>query len=388
MELPVEQQIFDQLGKANKVLVALPENMTADQVAAGLALALFLKKMDKDVELAGSGTLAGNLNFLPGVQTFKADISGGKSLVVSVDTSVKKLDEISYQSAGDKVSIYLKPKDGVFTQEDLSFSTDKFPVDVIVAVGAKSLESFGKLFERHADLFFETPKINIDNKAGNEYFGAINLVDINSSSVSEILGSLFEKYETLLVDEDIATCLLTGIITQTHSFQHVQTTPQAFVKASELIALGGRQQEVIKHIYKTKPLPLLKLWGRALARLKVMEQNSLAYSMLGTSDFEKAQSSPEDLMAVLKEMIDSIESYKTMAIIAELPGGGCRILAAVHSQLNGQDFLENLGSGKISEFNSGLYKVIDVTLELATLAEAENKFVEAVKNLLQTATPT
>ena len=149
------------------------------------------------------------------------------------------------------------------------------------------MEDLGSLNEHNADLFFETPKINVDNKAENEYFGAINLVDVTATSVAEILAGLLQEYEAQLLDEDILLpCLLTGIISKTQSFQHVQTTPRAFLKASELVALeGGRQQEIIKNIYKTKPLSLLKLWGRALARMKIQEDIKAIHSVPTGVDF-------------------------------------------------------------------------------------------------------
>ena len=167
----------------------------------------------------------------------------------------------------------------------MSFSAEKFPVDLIFVLGAKSLEDLGGLYEQNTDLFFETPKINIDNRAENEYFGQINLVDITVTSAAEILAELLQKYEEQLMDQDIATCLLLGIISSTRSFQHVQTTPKAFLKASELVALGARQQEIIKNIYKTKSLPLLKLWGRALARMKILEDEKIVYSILSSDGF-------------------------------------------------------------------------------------------------------
>ena len=380
MENNITKQIFDTLNKANKVLIALPEKTTADALASALALRLFLQKMGKDAGVAYSGILPENLGFLPSVSQIKSDISGGKSLVLVVNTSVKKLEELSYQTEADKVNIYLKSKDGNFTEADISFAQDKFPLDAIIALGGKSLESFGQLFERHADLFFETPKINIDNKPGNEYFGAINLVDINATSLAEMLTLMLGQYEQQLIDEDIATCLLTGIITQTHSFQHVQTTPQSFLRASELVALGGRQQEVVKNLYKTKSLSLLKLWGRALARLKVLEAGRAVYSVLNLLDFEKAGSSAEDLPLVLLEFLNSMESFKIVSLVAEVPGGGIRVLSAVHSQLKTEDFLSAFGQGVVSDLNSGLYKMIDVSLEGVSLAEAENKLLSAINN--------
>jgi len=198
MELSTEKQIIDQLTRANKVLVALPQVLTADSVASGLALTQFLKKLDKDAVLVSSGQLLENLKFLPQADSLSSNVKAGKSLVINVDTSQRKLEELSYQSVDQRAQIFLKADVGTFEATDISFTADKFPVDVIVVLDAKSLEDLGALFEKNTDLFFETPKINIDNKPGNEYFGAINFVDIAASSVAEILASLFEKFETKL----------------------------------------------------------------------------------------------------------------------------------------------------------------------------------------------
>ena len=302
--------------------------------------------------------------------------------MVTLDTSIKKLEEISYETRDNKVEIFLKPKFGEFTAEDITFGRDKFPLDLIITLETKSLEDLGKLYEQNTDLFFETPKINIDNSSANEYFGAINLVDVTSTSVAEILAGLFSQYEEQLVDEDVATCLLAGIIAKTHSFQHVQTTPKAFLKASELVSLGGRQQEIIKNIYKTKSLPLLKLWGRALARMKTLDQPNAVYSVLNAVDFEKAEGSAADVMLVLKEFVDNIGSYKIIALITEAEKGNITFSAAVHEQIPAETFLQSLGlGGKIFNFQFGNYKVLQIDSIQSSLEELENKFLEALKTL-------
>lgn len=382
MELSITEQIFEQIKKAGKILIALPEVLSADSVASGLALRRFLVKQQKDVVLASSGLVPENVMFLPDAQQIQSAVVSGKSLVVTLDTSIKKLEEISYETRDNKVEIFLKPKFGEFTAEDITFGRDKFPLDLIITLETKSLEDLGKLYEQNTDLFFETPKINIDNSSANEYFGAINLVDVTSTSVAEILAGLFSQYEEQLVDEDVATCLLAGIIAKTHSFQHVQTTPKAFLKASELVSLGGRQQEIIKNIYKTKSLPLLKLWGRALARMKTLDQPNAVYSVLNAVDFEKAEGSAADVMLVLKEFVDNIGSYKIIALITEAEKGNITFSAAVHEQIPAETFLQSLGlGGKIFNFQFGNYKVLQIDSIQSSLEELENKFLEALKTL-------
>lgn len=380
MELTTTEQIFEQIKKSRKILVVLPMQLTPDSLASGLGLRLFLAKLQKEVVIASAGSVPEHLKFLPGANLLEKQIAVNKSFVITVDTSVKKLDEISYQNDPGKAQIYLKSQNQEFTPQDITFSADKFPLDLVIVLDAKSLEDLGQLYDQHTDLFFETPKINIDNKSGNEYFGAINLVDITATSVAEILAELLEKYEEQLLDEDIATCLLTGIIAKTQSFQHVQTTPKAFLKASALVSLGGRQQEIIKNIYKTKALSLLKLWGRALARMKILEEQKVIYSVLGAGDFEKAESSSEELLPALKEFLDNISGYKLIAILGEPQKNTVRLLIAVHEQLPSEKLVDSLGGdAKTLDVAFGNYKIVEQTFSQISLEEAERRFLAALE---------
>jgi phosphoesterase RecJ-like protein len=375
MEQTIFQQIFEQLVKANKILIALPADLTPDNTASALGLFLFLQKMGKEVEIASAGTVPANLAFLPKLGSIKTSLQGGNSMVISVDISQKPVDEISYEPQGSRLNIFLKSKTQDYTEKDVIFSSDKTPYQVIVILDCASLENLGGLFERNAETIFSSPKINIDNKAGNEYFGAINLVDINASSISEILSDLLATYEQQLIDEDVATCLLTGIITKTNSFQHAQTTPKAFMKASFLVELGGRQQEVVKFLYKTKPLRLLRLWGRALARLKTTD--SVLYSMLSREDFKKAEAGDADLISVLRELHDNTSGYKVVALLSEMETGGVKLLMATHPQVDLDKFSESLGH-KLSTItmNLGTFKVVETILENVNLAVAEEKLIQ------------
>lgn len=381
MELTPDQQIFEQIKKSNKILIFLPALINADNLASSLALRAFLVKLQKDVTLVGGGVIAENLKFLPGVTEVKHSLALGKSFVISVDTLAKKVEEISYHTAENKLHIYLKSHGGDFTKEDVTFATEGFPADLIFTIDCKSLDSLGKVYEQNAELLFSTPKINIDNQPGNEYYGAINLVDVNASSIAEILAELFQKFEQQLVDEDVATCLLTGIISKTNSFQHSQTTPRAFLKASELVAMGGRQQEIVKNIFKTKSLPLLKLWGRALARMRIVEEVKAIYTVLNYSDFEKAQGGEGEVLSVLKEFIDNVSGYKIVSLISESSKGIITLTSAVHEQVAIDKFIENFPGSKVFEFNLGRFKVVQVVIPNITQEAVETKILETLKTI-------
>ncbi len=382
MELSVQEQLIEQLRKASRVLIAVPKALNADSFASALALRLFLRKLEKEADVVTPVAVPESLHFLPGSGDVLHELPEAESLVISVHTEHTAVDEISYQSADNKVNIYVKPKSGKFTAEDVSFSADQSPYDTLVVLNASSLEDLGVLFEQHANTLFQLPKVNIDNSAKNEFFGAINLVNINAVSVSEILTELFLAFDNHLIDEDIATCLLTGIINQTGSFQLAQTTPQAMLKASQLITLGGRQQEIVHFLYKTKSLPLLRLWGRALARLKIHDDMSCIYSMLNLSDFGKSGAGDENLRAVLKELLDNVSSYKIVGLISETLGGGVCLQVAVHKSLDAKKLAGHFGEeAKVEGSLPGQFSVVDATLKDTSLQDAENRFLQAVAEL-------
>lgn len=379
MERAITDQIFESIRKANKILVALPHELNSDISAAGVGLVLFLQKLGKDVTLASSNPLSARMDFLPKAVPHVTKLDTSKDLVVILNTSAKKLQELSYKSFDASVDIFLKAKEGNFSPEDVSFSSSQIPYDLIFTLGCSSLESLGELFKNYAETFYETAKVNIDYHASNEYFGAINLVDITATSVSEILAGLLTKFEGQMVDEDIATCLLSGIIANTNSFQHVHTTPNALLASADLINMGGRQQDIIKHLFKTKPLPLLQLWGRALARIKTFKDQSFIYSILTASDFARSSASEDDVVLVLSEMLDNVSGYSGVALIAELAPGRVRMLLALHPPLEFGPMISALGAPASSPVPlQGLHQM--VSLDFTELADAENRLMEVIKN--------
>jgi nanoRNase/pAp phosphatase (c-di-AMP/oligoRNAs hydrolase) len=170
-------------------------------------------------------------------------------------------------------------------------------------------------------MFHEIPVVNIDHHISNEHYGKINYVDIMSASATELLLPLFEKmeeeFEVELIDEDVATLLLTGIITDTGSFQNSNTTPKAFAHAAQLIAYGARQQEIIQHIYKTKQLSQLKLWGRVLSKIQTDEKYKIVWSTVSREDFKDTQSKEEETGDIIDELMSNAPGAEIIVLLKE-----------------------------------------------------------------------
>lgn len=311
-------QIIEKINASNSILIVLSPNPSVDQVASALGLKSFLKKLEKDVVVMNSGAqLDQRLTFLDGFLEIVNSPIITKSFVIDVSTAKTPVEELSYKNDADKISIYLKPKSGAFAVENVTFRTSNYLYQLIVTVGVQKLELLNEFYNNNAELFFETPVLNIDYRGSNENYAQFNLVDLNSSSISEVVFDLINGLEKDLVDKNIATNLLTGIITETNSFQHTRTTPQSFIKASQLVSLGGDQQAVVNNLYKNKSLGFLKLWGRVLARIKVEEELFLAYSAVNEMDIQKSGASEEDAAMIIREMALQLSFVKLFGFMRE-----------------------------------------------------------------------
>jgi nanoRNase/pAp phosphatase (c-di-AMP/oligoRNAs hydrolase) len=310
------QQIISKLSESKSILIIGSGN-NGDSLGASLALRSFLKKLDKDVAVLSATEVAEKFKFLPQADEVLEKIDLTKSLVMDVSLKKSQIAELSYKKEAEKLSIFLKPTQGELTPTDVTFRSSNFPYDLVVLIGIASFDQLGEFYIGHTELFFDVPLVNIDFRGSNENYGQFNLVQLSATSCSEIILDLINKFESGLVDENIATQLLAGIIAETDSFQHVRTTPQTFLKASQLVSLGAKQQEIISNLYKTKSLGLLKLWGRVLARLKTDPNIWLVYSAVNQNDLEKSEASVSDTDAIIREMVSQLGFAKIFLFLKE-----------------------------------------------------------------------
>ncbi|MGE5297977.1 MAG: DHH family phosphoesterase [Acidobacteriaceae bacterium] len=306
-----------EFGKANNILIVIPPKSSGDTLSSALALCSFLKKMDKEVEVVCPTEPESKYDFLPGFDLVKTNVSATNNLVIEVSTAKTELEELSYDKEPQKLVVYLKPKSGNFTEQDVSIKSADLPFDLIVTVGIGSLEALGEFHSKNAEVFFRLPIVNIDFRGSNESFGTFNLVDLGATSCSEVVLGLINRFEKNLLDRPIATALLAGIIIETNSFQHTRTNPQTFLRASELISSGADQQEIVTRLYRTKSLNFLKLWGRALARIKQEPLIGLVYTMITQSDFIKSQATAQEIEQIIPEMGIQLKLARILLLMVE-----------------------------------------------------------------------
>ncbi|MBX4205179.1 MAG: bifunctional oligoribonuclease/PAP phosphatase NrnA [Candidatus Doudnabacteria bacterium] len=136
--------------------------------------------------------------------------------------------------------------------------------------------------------------VNIDHHPDNKLFGAVNIVEPSTSSVAELMWYFFQtgRWE---ITKDMATCLLTGIFTDTGGFKHANTTSQTLEVASELLKKGARVEKISQLIVGQNNPASIRIWARALENMRYDAKRQMVYSVLTEKDFQETQSTDADL---------------------------------------------------------------------------------------------
>lgn len=183
--------------------------------------------------------------------------------------------------------------------------------------------------------------VNLDHHPTNVRFGDMNIVLEDASSTAEIVYRFFEA-NRVRMDGAMATCLLTGLCTDTSNFSNAATNPLAMQAASSLIAAGGRFQDILNYVWKRHSVDALKIWGLMLSRLVYNarfdvvstyllqddQKNASNDTVEGIANFLNATLGDADSMMILKEMPDGLVkgSFRSLnrdvSAVAKLLGGG------------------------------------------------------------------
>ncbi len=370
------QAALQAIEQHQRILVVPHANVDPDGLSSALAVYQMLKEMGKEVTVICPDVLPESLNFLPGFEKLEREVKASQDFVITINLQDGvEVDKLRYTVEDHKVNIIVVPKKGSIRSQQISLAEGGSSYDLIIAVDTADLSLFGSLYTENVDLFSAVPVLNIDHHISNTGYGQIQLIDPTSASATEVLYHLFQQVPAMKekITADMATLLLTGLITDTRSFQNPNTTPRSLEVASDLLDRGARQQEIIQNIYKTKPLSTLKIWGRALNHIQMDPGARIVWSAISKEDLLEMEANSKETHGILDELISTIPDADVYVLFTELEGGGLkasmRSTAAIDvSRLAGQTY----GGGgharasgfKVSKYDNFQLQVLDCIQKL------------------------
>jgi phosphoesterase RecJ-like protein len=282
------QKAFELINKNKKFLIMSHKNPDGDSIGSEIALALALLKLDKKIYIYNSEPPPERYSKFP-----KASL---------IKTEKKNFEE-----------------------------------DVTIVVDCAEI---GRIGEIKDSIDFSKPLINIDHHIGNTKFGTVNVLKPDHSSTAEIIYQLIKN--EIKMDNEIATYLYIGILTDTGAFRYPNTTSHSLRVASELVAYGVIASQVSEFIWFTDPEARIKLLGDVLGTMNLYDKISI---MTVTNEMLKKHGAKEE---DTEEFIDyglSIKGIETAAIIKERADGMLKVSLRSKNSIPVQELAAKYGGG-------------------------------------------
>ncbi len=251
---PVQQEVIEKLRQANNVLVTVSKNPSVDQLSSAIATTLVLNKLDKHATAVFSGAVPSTIEFLQPEKTIEKTTDSLRDFIIALDKS--KADKLRYKVEDQFVKIFITPYHTSLSQEDLEFSQGDFNVDVVVAIGVHQREELDEAITAHGRILHDAVVITVNNK-NNADIGSLNWFDPQASSLCEMLVSIIEPLQgnKTVLDEQVATAFLTGVVAETERFSNDKTTPHTMNVSALLMKAGANQQLVANKLEEPKAIP-------------------------------------------------------------------------------------------------------------------------------------
>ena len=231
------------LSSPKKIAIVSHRNPDGDAYGSSLALYHYLLKFQHDVSIVSPNDCPDFLKWLPSqdkIVLFEEELSKGSKLL---------------------------------NEAELIFTLD---FNALNRVGKAMEEVLAKV---------SATFIMIDHHKQPDDYAQYTYSDASISSTSQMLYHFFEKMGTLnSIDETIAACLYTGIVTDTGSFKYSSTTSETHRIIANLIDTGIDHTKIHINLYDTNSFNRLQLLGKALRNLKVLDEYKTAYISLSQNE--------------------------------------------------------------------------------------------------------
>jgi len=229
---------------------------------------------------------------------------------------------------------------------DLSSSEHDRQYRYVIAVDCADYSRVGKASTHIAE---EAQIANIDHHPTNDHYGNVQLIRSDAAATAEILYDLLERF-SIEWTETIATCIYTGLLTDTGGFRYSNTTANVMQIASKLLTYDVKATELTEHLLERMSKPHVALLRRALNTLRYNDDQTVCWLSVHLTDMAETNAANEDLEGLVhyprniegvevgilfKEVRENVykvslrsTGHADVSRIAQLYGGGGHVRAA------------------------------------------------------------
>jgi bifunctional oligoribonuclease and PAP phosphatase NrnA len=284
-------EVVDELHRRSSFVMVSHVKPDGDTLGAGLALGIALKRLGKRVSYFQQDPVPRNLRFLPDANFVSRDLPTD----LPPDTLFVFCDMSDYSRAGE----------------------------FLPAVSRENM-------------------LDVDHHLGNSLFGKLNYVLETECSTGTAVMHLLRGLGTV-VDRDIATCILTTIMTDTGGFMHSNATPEALELSAELMRLGANKEEITEEIFLRKRVAATKLLGRIIDKMTFAHDGRYCYSYVDEAMLAETGADGEDT----EDTVNTLRGQDGVEVAALFKAieGEIRVSLRSNGRVNVQAAAKRLGGG-------------------------------------------
>ncbi len=240
------ERAIEEVINATNILIIGHVNPDGDALGSGLSLYRGIKKINKNVSIIMPNEFPEFLNWLPSISDIKL-----------------------YSQNKDEVESYFEE------------------VELIISVDHNSPERVGdlELFVRNS----KARKLLFDHHINPEYEAYDTVIQTTQiSSTSEIIFHFLHSFNKIEIDKEIATCIYTGMMTDTGSFSYACHTPDTYFIGGKLQEMGADIEYIHQQVYFNYAENRMRLLGYSLSnKLVVIPEYKTAYIHLSINELDR-----------------------------------------------------------------------------------------------------
>ena len=160
--------------------------------------------------------------------------------------------------------------------------------------------------------------LDVDHHLGNSHFGGMNYVLPSEASTGTCVLRLLHALG-VTITSDIATCILTTIMTDTGAFMHTNTTAAVLRMSAEMIDLGADKPLITEEIFANKRFAATRLLGMALERAVLEDDGRYCWTYVDEEMLRAVNADGEDTEEIVQHL-RAVEGVEAAALFKDYEG--------------------------------------------------------------------
>jgi phosphoesterase RecJ-like protein len=285
------EDVVAELRKRSSFMFVSHVKPDGDTLGAGLALGLALKAMGKRVGYFQQDPVPRNLRFLPDTEFVAREVPADL------------------------------PADTLWVFGDMSDSTRAG--EFLPAIAVENM-------------------LNIDHHLGNSRFARLNYILETEASTGTCVLQILRAMNAP-VTPDIATCILTTIMTDTGAFMHTNTTADVLKMSAEMMERGADKPLITEQIFANKRFAATRLVATAVAAARLEEGGRYCWTVVDQAMLDAFDADGEDTEEIIQHL-RAVEGVEAAALFKDYDGA-VRVSLRSSGRVNVQAAAATVGGG-------------------------------------------